>query len=312
MLSGLVCGLLMFVFACVFSEMMFGTRPALNRAVALGVGMQTMTVTVGALIFARGSGCRSIIAGPDINPVVFLAEAAAAIADKLCPESSNSGSYSLAPSAGNASYVPLCSVDPVPTVLVASSLATLMVGASFLLLGVLRLTEIVGYIPANVVSGFLSCIGYKVLKKSVEVACPTEYKLKLDYLKYYFGSWAGSWMFLIPALPIGLTLYALKRYHIGRPTVYFPFFVVVPTAVFYTVIYAQGIGLEEARAMGWLFAPKAAQNQFWAQYAEMYGSLGTVRWDALSAAWPSWIVMLLIVNLDSARDAGCSLRDAAL
>ena len=35
-----------------------------------------------------------------------------------------------------------------------------------------KLTTIAGYIPASVVSGFLSCIGYKVLKAAIEVASP--------------------------------------------------------------------------------------------------------------------------------------------
>tara|TARA_B100000780_G_scaffold131227_1_gene92009 strand:- start:113 stop:286 length:174 start_codon:yes stop_codon:yes gene_type:complete len=53
--------------------------------VPLGVGTQTMTTMIGALVFARFSGCRAVIAGPDINPMVFLAEAAKTIMTVLCP-----------------------------------------------------------------------------------------------------------------------------------------------------------------------------------------------------------------------------------
>ena len=77
--SGLICGLVMFVFCVVFSEMIFGQHELLMRAVPLGVGTQTMTTMIGALVFARFSGCRAVIAGPDINPMVFLAEAAKTI-----------------------------------------------------------------------------------------------------------------------------------------------------------------------------------------------------------------------------------------
>ena len=59
-----------------------------------------------------------------------------------------------------------------PTVLVATALSTALIGLTFLLLGKFRLTEIVGFFPASVVAGFLSCIGYKVLKASIEVAAP--------------------------------------------------------------------------------------------------------------------------------------------
>lgn len=83
--SGLICGLVMFVFCVVFANMIFGQNELLIRAVPLGVGTQTMTTMVGALVFARFSGCRAVIAGPDINPVVFLAEAAKTIVQVLCP-----------------------------------------------------------------------------------------------------------------------------------------------------------------------------------------------------------------------------------
>ena len=47
--------------------MIFGQHELLMRAVPLGVGTQTMTTMIGALVFARFSGCRAVIAGPDIN-----------------------------------------------------------------------------------------------------------------------------------------------------------------------------------------------------------------------------------------------------
>lgn len=162
LLSGLVCGLLMFVFTAVFSELIFGREPLLIAAVPLGIGMQTMTAMLGGVIFVYASGCRAIIAGPDINPNIFIAEAAAAIAVNICPGGPT-----------DPSGLPCAKADAVlPTVLVATALSTALIGLTFLLLGKFRLTEIVGFFPASVVAGFLSCIGYKVLKASIEVAAP--------------------------------------------------------------------------------------------------------------------------------------------
>ena len=73
-LSGLVCGLIIFVFCCVFSSMIFqqpGFPAVLESAVPLGVGMHTVSTMAGALVFAKLSACK---AGPDLNPVVFIAE----------------------------------------------------------------------------------------------------------------------------------------------------------------------------------------------------------------------------------------------
>ena len=149
-LSGLICGLLMFVFACVFAEMIFGND--LPSAVPLGIGQQTLTIMVGALFFAKGSSCRAVIAGPDINPVVFLAEAATAIVEQTCLSGSTDGSGSASGSqvagdrrmlGGSGSGIECTNSDTlVPTVLVASMFATLMVGVMFLCLGKFKLTEV--------------------------------------------------------------------------------------------------------------------------------------------------------------------------
>ena len=126
-LSGLVCGIQIFVFCCVFAEMLFGQNPVLAVAVPLGVGMQTMTTMVAALSFARYSGCHAVVAAPDINPVVFLAEAAKAVSSELCPGGEWSECADSAPKA-------------VPTVLVSTLIATFLVGLSFFLLGRFRLS----------------------------------------------------------------------------------------------------------------------------------------------------------------------------
>ena len=317
-LAGIVCGVMMFVFCSVFAQMLFGQNPLLQPAVPLGVGLQSMTALIGAITFARFSGCHAVLAGPDINPLVFLAEAAASISEDLlalCQLSERSdlsadGSHSS--SSGSSGGEPLaewsaCGEEvtrlAVPTVLVASMIGTLLVGIFFLLLGKLRLTVVVGFIPANVIAGFLSCIGWKVLKASMQIACPiSETKpFKFRYYFYYFGSWETSWRYFLPALPVGIPLYLLKRYHRGQPTINFSLFILVPTLVFYAAVLGSGSSLEDARANGWLF-PKATENvPFWRGWETMYGGIAreNISWSSLATCVPTWVVMLLITSLDN-------------
>ena len=86
-----------------------------------------------------------------------------------------------------------------------------------------------GIVPADVVSGFHACIGYKVLKAAVEVA--TGYPLKVGHAyplelqqstSKNFGSWHSSWRLLLPALVLGVPLYLCWRFHWGRPMYMFP------------------------------------------------------------------------------------------
>ena len=51
----------------------------------------------------------------------------------------------------------------------------------------------------------------------------------------------------------------------------------------------QGMSLEDARRLGWLF-PEAKQNAFWAQWGHLY-ALNSVHWEALPACFPTWLVV---------------------
>ena len=140
----------------------------------------------------------------------------------------------------------------------------------------------------------------KVLKASAEIGTPYSKPLKFKYYKYYFRSFDTYWKYLLPAVPIGVPLYLLKRYHIGRPTLNFPAFILVPTAIFYVAVYAGGSSLDAARQQGWLFPPSNTSN-FWDAWDGLYGGITReqIAWDSLSACVPTWVVMILIVNLDN-------------
>ena len=74
--------------------MIFQRSALLEAALPLGVGMHTVSTLVGSLVFAKLSGCKAVIAGPDINPAVFIAEATSAIVEAICPTTVDDGSGS--------------------------------------------------------------------------------------------------------------------------------------------------------------------------------------------------------------------------
>mmetsp|Transcript_37331 Transcript_37331/g.82110 ORF Transcript_37331/g.82110 Transcript_37331/m.82110 type:complete len:1254 (-) Transcript_37331:421-4182(-) len=300
-MAGLVCGLLFFVFSCVFASMLFEQNTTIAKGanelglwVQLGPGTNTIAVMIGCLVFSQLSGSKSIIAGPDINPIVFFAEAITDVTAKICPELHDPDGVH-GPEGVNPEG---CDVEAVlPTVLASVFLGSLLVGLTFYLLGKFRLAGIVGFIPANVVSGFLSCIGWKVFKKALEVAVPVNKPLKLRYAQYYFGSWVDAGRFIVCSLPVGLPLYISKRYHLGKPTYVFPLFILSPVLIFYLALYFTGTDLSEARAAGWLY-PEDRQEDFYRPWAIVYGGANHIDWSALAMCTVVWIVMLPIVVLD--------------
>jgi hypothetical protein len=47
-----------------------GMPSVMHDAVPFGVGMHTLSTFIGSIFFARLSGCKAIMGGPDLNPVV--------------------------------------------------------------------------------------------------------------------------------------------------------------------------------------------------------------------------------------------------
>ena len=150
MAAGTICFILYFFFCIVFSAVIFSDLTSKTSfGVPQGVGIILLGVGIGCLSFARCSGCQVIISGPDLLPVIFVAESGDAIATYI----ENEGD----------------SIQKViPTTLVAMIIGNCCVGAVFFALGSAKKTSAaVGFVPASVISGFLSCIGYKVIKLAV-------------------------------------------------------------------------------------------------------------------------------------------------
>mmetsp|Transcript_2425 Transcript_2425/g.4091 ORF Transcript_2425/g.4091 Transcript_2425/m.4091 type:complete len:1254 (+) Transcript_2425:103-3864(+) len=287
-LSGLVCGFILFIFSCLFSSMLFDQDAALAAWSPLGPNVNTVAIFIGTLFYSRLSGCKAVIPGPDINPVVFFAQAMSLISLQLCP-----GVHTEDKTDDH-----MCDgTSLMPTVLASLFLGSILTGIAFLLVGKFRLTNILGYVPATLVCGFLSCIGFKVLKAAIEVASPVPKPLKLHSLQMYLD-WETSGKHIVASLPVGVPLYLFKRYHIGKPTQIFPFFILVPLTVFYSVLLAQGITVDEARDAGW-FHPKAPRNHFWLQWFKLYGKVDEIEWWTLPKCVPTFMVMLIMVSLDN-------------
>ena len=201
--SSVVCFIIYFVFCIVFSSVVWdplnsSLDPNINPpfGVAQGVGINLMGIAVGSVFFAWKSGCKAIIAGPDLLPIVFFAEAGTSVVTYLAAQSAEALKTACADGAvadtghrflgGGGGYAADSYADPcdklhrhlageelyldetsiskvVPTTLVAMMIGNLVTALVFYGLGKAKNTaNVIGCIPASVVAGFLTCIGYKV------------------------------------------------------------------------------------------------------------------------------------------------------
>ena len=149
-LSGLIIGVVIFVYACVFVELVFGGDPALEPILPAGVGMMTVTAAVGGLFAARYSDVGVSISGPHVYPTLVFASCAQQIA-AVCREDGLPTSI-------------------LPTLTFTMAASTLCLALCFLAMGHYRLARVAQYLPAPLLAGFVACIGYKAVKAALQTA----------------------------------------------------------------------------------------------------------------------------------------------
>jgi len=288
--SALINYLLMFGLCCAYGNIMFNA-PHLAKHVGLGVKMNISTAAIVGFILAMFSNIRVAIGGPDLNPVVFIAaiieNLSASIAEELAldyPSRRLGGS-----SAASDGPVFCAEVPETPdctefhetlraTTVFSVAVSTALLGLIFCILGNLRLTSLVSYVPTSVMEAFLSCVGYKVFYYAL-VFC--NYDLKQ----------------FVPAACIGVPLYFLKAFHIGNPAVVMPMGLLVPLGIFYIIIYGSGSNLNEARESGFMF-PQLPEVEFWETWTGGFLKLDKVSIKAWVATLPDLITMIIVCVLD--------------
>ena len=233
--AGAVCFVLYFFFSIVFSAVIFTELTSTTAfGIGDGVGIVMLGIGVGCLSFARGSGCKAIISGPDLIPIISVQECGRAIQTYIELEE------------------PEAADKIIPTTLVAMLVGNVCVGGLFFLLGRMHKTSAaIGFVPASVIAGFLSCIGYKVVKLAVFIS--TTFHLKFSYVDRLWTRPAGvdGWLPMVLAMLIGAPLYVLKRKHIMRTDLLILTFILVPLVVFYIGVAIEGSSMQQLRDAGW-------------------------------------------------------------
>ena len=226
--SGIVLGIFKILFCIVFASLIHESDPVFRPSLPIGMSIQLVSTFITTLYTSWRSTIGCSISGSDIIPALTI---------KLMAET-------IAKNTQNAAAA-------LPTLLFCCLATTVIMGIAWLLVSYFKLTRVVDYMPVSVVSGFLGCIGYKIVKEAIKVAVGDAW--------YQPGSWT-FWKLLLPVFPLGLSLYGLGRFHIGRPAIIVSAFMILPPVIFY--ISSSGYELSELRSFGWLFT-ESRRSDFW-------------------------------------------------
>jgi len=313
--SAVVCFVIYFVFSLVFSSVIFESLPSNSDptfGVPQGVGTLLLGIAIGSVVFAWKSGCKAIMAGPDLLPIIFVAEAGLLIRDHFIDKASQVDDYAnnyddghrwLAESEIQLSEEDIAKI--IPTTLVAMVIGNVITGLSFYGLGRMKSTaSAIGLIPSSVIAGFLTCIGYKVIKLAFLIT--TTYNFKMKYIHNVANQYEHAndpWKPLTIAVIMGISLYTLKRMHIIPTERLILGFIAIPLIVFFIVVAATGSDLQELREDGWFLsqadkAPFEYAN-FWQPIHLTYGDGPNVAWEPIFKCTFIFIMGSVMTVLDN-------------
>ncbi|CAK0904983.1 unnamed protein product, partial [Prorocentrum cordatum] len=326
--SGLINFLLMFGMCCAFGMIMFDEVNA--RWQPLGVKMCLATSALCGLIVAAFSRIPVAIAGPDLNPIVFLGAFVATLAPAIA--ASVGLSY---PGQDEFTCGRRLEEDPFDLTAAAQAFGARMLGGAggsscsgpgdtFCKEGSdsydaaacseynqqLVTTTIFAVAFSSALFGlFLFLAGRFSLTRYVNFVPSSISEAFLSCVGYKVFAYALKFCHydpkqFLPAGIIGVLLYFIKALHVGNPAVMIPAILMIPLIIFH-VLVASGVlydDLDHARAEGIMF-PHVGNCDFWTVWTEGISDGSEWKFQHINfKAWtktiPDLVTMIIVVMMD--------------
>jgi SulP family sulfate permease len=258
---GVVLGVLEIVLAISLAALIFGGRLSAHLEAGIGLGLLSAVVTM--VVVAFRSSLPSAVGSVQGSTAAVLALIATGIAAQV-------------PAAEDESFL---------TVVIAIGLTTVATGAFLFALGLLRLGNLIRFMPYPVVGGFLAGTGWLLAKGSVGVLSGVS--VSLSTLGDVFAADAlRKWL---PGTAFAVTLLLLVRR--WRHFLLIPGALVAAVALFYTIATLAGSGVSELKADGWLLGPFPGTG-FWEPWTAE--GLERADWSAILDQTPNMATVVLV------------------
>lgn len=262
--GGAVSMLVMLCYAMSLGTMIFSAD--LARYAQLGVPTALVSCVVTALVIALTSSMRLNIAGPDSNATAFLAGVAAGVASSVRADGGSPQTILL-------------------TVLIAIALCSVVTGIVLYAIGSSRRSRSLQFLPYPVVGGFLAGTGYLLLAGAFRVLTGESLHWRtLAQLTHL------HWLAWTPAVLVGaLTTILIRTW---KHAAALPLVLALGILLFYFLLYADGVSIDDARGMG-LLLPHVALHLGQIPELHLPGPLvhGNVDWSAIGAHLPETLVV---------------------
>ncbi|KAI9220820.1 sulfate transporter family-domain-containing protein [Blastocladiella britannica] len=238
-----------------------------------GIAIFFVSTIVSQLAFSTMSTFKSGVGSMIIEVIPFLHTICRAVAASLVPQG----------------------IDPMPTVMAAFFVSTLLTAVAFFLLGAFRLGNVIGFFPRHILVGSIGGVGYFLLQTAIEVSASVKVEYNREAMAEVIAMPAlAQWL---SAFGVALVLRAALVLHLDRRLLgdnpkrrgmFVPiFFMLVPLA-FHLILWLAKIEIETARANGWLFSlPEARPFYAYLDHIRPWD----VRWSELLRLMPTMLSM---------------------
>jgi SulP family sulfate permease len=264
-ISGIVNGLLKLFFCIVFATLVHEAAPKLLKgALPVLVGTQLSSTLITCLVTAKYSTVGASIAGPDIIHALVLATMTGTVAQNTSDPD-----------------------EALATVLFLICFTGACISLTWIVVARYKLMVVIDFFPVAVVTGFLGCVGYMVLKEAAHIAVGPF---------WYHPLSSHFWLLLLPALPVGIPMFVLKRFHIGSPLVSMPYYMFAPMIIFFISVASTSTSTTDLRSNGWLFE-EFESGRFWEQWSKL--NVSNIQWSAVLETLPDTFILVIIITLDA-------------
>ncbi|RXZ33823.1 STAS domain-containing protein [Oxalobacteraceae bacterium CAVE-383] len=175
----------------------------------------------------------------------------------------------------------------VVTILFAIALSTVLAGICMTALGTMRRGSLVQFVPFPVIGGFLAGSGYLLLTGAFHIATglPVGFTALQQLLHLHWLVWA-------PALMVAGVMMGAGKWGWTHPLV-FPLALLAAGGVFFGGMRIEGISLQQARQMGWLFETLPLDGI----HSPLSLPLGQVQWHILADHFSEFFAMIVVITL---------------
>ena len=233
-----------------------------------GISLALFSVVVISIVSALTSSLEGIISGPRSSPAVILGLSTATIASNL------------------AGKIP--PEEIFLTIVAMIALTSILAGGIFLLLGQLKLGNLVRFLPYPVIGGFLAGIGLLLVRGSLRVLTGASFhfaQIPFFFQPEIFFKWFSGFVF---ALLILISTRRIKHFLV------MPSILVASIALFYLILWISGIPIAEASAQGWLLGP-FPKSEGW--HLLTFAAFSQANWGAILTQTNGMLTVLVLSTI---------------